>query len=101
MNFCNIPWVSYTCKRQKAFFINLPAIQAENRKPVLRLMVSVDKQPRRICRPQAANQVQSIFARGVYLGENSSQSASLLSQKGRSPFGIIQNSGHLGQVWRI
>ena len=49
----------------------------------------------------SANQMQSIFARGVYLGENSSQSASLLSQKGRSPFGIIQNSGHLGQVWRI
>ena len=36
MNFCNIPWVSYTCKRQKAFFINLPAIQAENRLPVPR-----------------------------------------------------------------
>lgn len=55
MNFCNIPWVSYTCKRQKTFFINLPAIQAENRLPVLRLMVSVDEQLRRICRPQAAN----------------------------------------------
>lgn len=41
MNFCNIPWVSYTCKRQKAFFINLPAIQAENRLPVLRLMVYI------------------------------------------------------------
>ena len=35
------------------------------------------KEPRRVCRPQAANQMQSIFARGVYLGENSSQSASV------------------------
>ena len=35
------------------------------------------KKPRRVCRPQAAKQVQSIFARGVYLGENSSQSASV------------------------
>lgn len=43
MNFCNIPWVSYTCKRQIAFFINLPAIQAENRLPVLRLMVFIDE----------------------------------------------------------
>lgn len=43
MNSCNIPWVSYTCKRQKAFFINLPAIQAENRLPVLRLMVFIDE----------------------------------------------------------
>lgn len=43
MNFCNIPWVFYTCKRQKTFFINLPAIQAENRLSVLRLMVFIDE----------------------------------------------------------
>ena len=37
----------------------------------------LSKKPRRVCRPQAANQMQTIFARGVYLGENSSQSASV------------------------
>ena len=30
-----------------------------------------------VCRPQAANQVQSIFCRGVYLAKNTSQSASV------------------------
>ncbi len=38
--FCNIPWVSYTCKRQITFFINLPTMKAENRE-VLRLVVLV------------------------------------------------------------
>ena len=37
----------------------------------------LSKKPRRVCRPQAANEMQSIFARGVYLGENTSQSASV------------------------
>ena len=35
------------------------------------------KKPRRVCRPQAANQMQSIFCRGVYLAKNTSRSASV------------------------
>ena len=38
---------------------------------------SLSKKPRRVCRPQAANEMQSIFCRGVYLAKNSSQSASV------------------------
>ena len=37
----------------------------------------LSKKPRRVCRPQAANEMQSIFGRGVYLDKNSSQSASV------------------------
>ena len=35
------------------------------------------KKPRRVCRPQAAKQVQSVFCGGVYVAKNSSQSASV------------------------
>ena len=31
----------------------------------------LSKKRRRVCRPQAANQVQSVFCGGVYLGKNS------------------------------
>ena len=30
---------------------------------------SLSKKPRRVCRPQAANEMQSIFCRGVYLAK--------------------------------
>jgi hypothetical protein len=68
--------------------------------------VACPKKPRRVCRPQAANEMQSIFGRGVYLDKNSSQSASVelvrhgepimraadcrfFVQKGHCPFGTI------------
>ena len=38
---------------------------------------SLPKKPRRVCRPQAANKVQSVFCGGVYVAKNTSQSASV------------------------
>ena len=38
---------------------------------------SVSKKPRRVRRPQAANKVEIIFCRGVYLTENTYQAASV------------------------
>ena len=38
---------------------------------------SLPKKPRRVCRPQAANKVQSVFRGGVYVAKNTSQSASV------------------------
>ena len=35
------------------------------------------KKPRRVCRPQAANKLQSVFCGGVYVAKNTSQSASV------------------------
>ncbi|MEE0416302.1 MAG: hypothetical protein UDM11_05325, partial [Oscillospiraceae bacterium] len=33
---------------------------------------SLSKKPRRVCRPQAANKVQSVFCGGVYVAKNTS-----------------------------
>ena len=38
---------------------------------------SLSKKPRRVCRPQAANKVQSVFCGGVYVAKNTSRSASV------------------------
>jgi hypothetical protein len=38
---------------------------------------SLPKKPRRVCRPQAANKVQSVFCGGMYVAKNTSQSASV------------------------
>ena len=37
----------------------------------------LSKKPRRVCRPQAAKQVWSVFCGGVYVAKNTSQSASV------------------------
>ena len=51
---------SFGC-RPRAIFVQYPARQA----------------PRTVCRPQAANQMRSVFCGGVYVAKNTSQSASV------------------------